>query len=243
MCKYLWESLEFRPGKGKAVLRKCLAPAALPSCSLSCLASQEQHASHAPPHLESIHSPVKFMPCSLLEPVQRLEPKLPEKTATSPPSSPLSDALSGVEQIWGEPSSKTRCDAEPPMEAASWDPAETSTLLLPPRGPCGLGGTVNLILSIGKKGEKKKAQLQASSERPGEEALPAVRGMVGGSGRTTGERPHSQGSSLELCPSRLGGWEGCGVSPQAETPPGHFQVCCWNCVSLRRGAFGHADAA
>ncbi|XP_059697401.1 uncharacterized protein LOC132324852 isoform X6 [Haemorhous mexicanus] len=135
---------------------------------------QEQHVSRVPPHLESIHSPVKFMPSSLLEPVQRLEPKLPEKTAISPPTSPLSDAPSGVEQSWGEPSSKTAGDAESPKEAGTWDPAETSTLLLPPRGPCGLGGTVNLILSIGKKGEKKKAQLLASSERPGEEALPAV---------------------------------------------------------------------
>ncbi|XP_053830392.1 spectrin beta chain, non-erythrocytic 2-like isoform X3 [Vidua macroura] len=135
---------------------------------------QEQHASRVPPHLESIHSPVKFMPSSLLEPVQRFEPKLPEKTAISPPTSPLSNAPSGVEQSWGEPSSKTPHDAESPKEAATWDPAETSTLLLPPRGPCGLGGTVNLILSIGKKGEKKKAQLLASSERPGEEALPTV---------------------------------------------------------------------
>ncbi|XP_053795366.1 uncharacterized protein LOC128786249 isoform X4 [Vidua chalybeata] len=135
---------------------------------------QEQHASRVPPHLESIHSPVKFMPSSLLEPVQRLEPKLPEKTAISPPTSPLSDAPSGAEQSWGEPSSKTPHDAESPKEAATWDPAETSTLLLPPRGPCGLGGTVNLILSIGKKGEKKKAQLLASSERPGEEALPTL---------------------------------------------------------------------
>ncbi|XP_048152341.1 uncharacterized protein LOC125322593 isoform X2 [Corvus hawaiiensis] len=135
---------------------------------------QEQHASCAPPHLESIHSPVKFMPCSLLEPVQRLEPKLPGKTAISPPASGLSDAPPGVEQSWGEPSSKTPHGAEPPKEAATWDPAETSTLLLPPRGPCGLGGTVNLILSIGKKGEKKKAQPLASSERPGEEALPTV---------------------------------------------------------------------
>ncbi|NXQ02620.1 SPTB2 protein, partial [Vidua macroura] len=108
------------------------------------------------------------------EPVQRFEPKLPEKTAISPPTSPLSNAPSGVEQSWGEPSSKTPHDAESPKEAATWDPAETSTLLLPPRGPCGLGGTVNLILSIGKKGEKKKAQLLASSERPGEEALPTV---------------------------------------------------------------------
>ncbi|XP_063246974.1 spectrin beta chain, non-erythrocytic 2-like isoform X3 [Prinia subflava] len=135
---------------------------------------QDQHASHSPPHLESIHSPVKFVPCSFLEPVQRLEPKFPEKTAITPPASPLSDAPSGVEQSWEEPSSKTPHDAEPPKEAATRDPAETSTLLLPPRGPCGLGGTVNLILSIGKKGEKKKAQLLASSERPGEEALPAV---------------------------------------------------------------------
>ncbi|NWH98756.1 SPTB2 protein, partial [Tichodroma muraria] len=108
------------------------------------------------------------------EPVQRLEPKLPEETAVSPPASPLSDAPSGVEQNWGESSSKTPHNVEAPKEAAAWDPAETSTLLLPPRGPCGLGGTVNLILSIGKKGEKKKAQLLASSERPGEEALPTV---------------------------------------------------------------------
>ncbi|XP_039553647.1 spectrin beta chain, non-erythrocytic 2-like isoform X4 [Passer montanus] len=135
---------------------------------------QKQHASCVPPHLESIHSPVKFMSSSVLEPVQRLEPKLPSKTTISPPTSPLSDAPSGVEQSWGEPSSKAPHDAESPKEAATWDPAETSTLLLPPRGPCGLGGTVNLILSIGKKGEKKKAQLLASSERPGEEALPMV---------------------------------------------------------------------
>ncbi|NXC80370.1 SPTB2 protein, partial [Cercotrichas coryphoeus] len=108
------------------------------------------------------------------EPVQRLDPKLPGKTAISPPTSPLSDAPSGGEQSWGQPSSETPHDVEPPKEAASWGPAETSMLLLPPRGPCGLGETVSLILSIGKKGEKKKAQLLASGERPGEEALPTV---------------------------------------------------------------------
>ncbi|NXU21467.1 SPTB2 protein, partial [Pardalotus punctatus] len=108
------------------------------------------------------------------KPVQRLEPQLPGKTAISPPASPVSDAPSGVEQGWGEPSSKTPHGAESPKEAATWDPAETSTLLLPPRGPCGLGGTVNLIFSIGKKGEKKKAQPLAGSERPGEEALSTV---------------------------------------------------------------------
>ncbi|NWV85399.1 SPTB2 protein, partial [Dasyornis broadbenti] len=109
------------------------------------------------------------------EPVQRLEPQLPGKTAVSPPASPISDAPSGVEQSWGEPSSKTPHGVESPKEAATWDPAETSTLLLPPRGACGLGGTVNLILSIGKKGEKKKAQPLTGSKWPGEEALPTAR--------------------------------------------------------------------
>ncbi|NXL07483.1 SPTB2 protein, partial [Mesembrinibis cayennensis] len=105
------------------------------------------------------------------EPMQRSEPQLPAGMAISPPASPLSDAPSGVEQSWGEPSSSTPHGVGPPEKAVIWDPAETSTLLLPPRGPGGLGGTVNLILSISKKGEKKKAQPVAGSERPGEEAL------------------------------------------------------------------------
>ncbi|NXM70863.1 SPTB2 protein, partial [Serilophus lunatus] len=107
------------------------------------------------------------------EPVHRSEPQLPGETAISPLASPLSDAPSGVEQSWGPPSSKTPHGMGPHKEV-TWDRAKTSMLLLPPRGPSGLGGTVNLILSIGKKGEKKKAQLLASSERPGEEALQTV---------------------------------------------------------------------
>ncbi|KAJ7413527.1 spectrin beta chain, non-erythrocytic 2-like protein [Pitangus sulphuratus] len=138
------------------------------------LTSQEQHTSCALSHLESIHSPVEFMPCSLLEPVQSSEPQQPGRTAVSTLASPLSDAPSGAEQSWGTPSSKTPHGAGPLKEPVTWDPAETSTLLLPPRGPSGLGGTVNLILSVGKKGEKKKAQLLASGERPGEEALQTV---------------------------------------------------------------------
>ncbi|NWU46747.1 SPTB2 protein, partial [Dromas ardeola] len=91
-------------------------------------------------------------------------PRVPAGMAISPPGSPLSDAPLGAERSWGEPSSSTPCSMESPEEAVVWDPAETSTLLLPPRGPSGLGGTVNLILSIGKKGEKKKVQPVASSE-------------------------------------------------------------------------------
>ncbi|NXG19790.1 SPTB2 protein, partial [Grallaria varia] len=97
------------------------------------------------------------------EAVQRSEPRLPGEAINSPPASPLSDTPPGVEQSWEEASSKIPHGAGPPKEPVTWDPAETSTLLLPPRGPSGLGGTVNLILSIGKKGEKKKAQLLARS--------------------------------------------------------------------------------
>ncbi|PKU47149.1 calpain-11 isoform d [Limosa lapponica baueri] len=132
---------------------------------------QEQCASCAQPRLESIHSPVEFMPCSLPKLLQESEPQVLLGMAISPPASPLSDAPMGVEQSWGEPSSSTPCGVEPPEEAVIWDPAETSTLLLPPRGPSGLGGTVNLIFSIGKKGEKKKVHPVASGEWPGEEAL------------------------------------------------------------------------
>ncbi|NWU18583.1 SPTB2 protein, partial [Cephalopterus ornatus] len=109
------------------------------------------------------------------EPVQSSEPRLPGERAVSALASPLSEAPSGVEQSWGMPNSKTPHGAGSPKEPVTWDPAETSTLLLPPRGPSGLGGTVNLILSVGKKGEKKKAQPLAGSERPGEEALRTAR--------------------------------------------------------------------
>ncbi|XP_027743481.1 uncharacterized protein LOC114059351 isoform X5 [Empidonax traillii] len=151
------------------------------------LTSQEQHTSCALSHLESIHSPVEFMPCSLLEPVQSSEPRQPGRSAVSTLASPLSDAPSGAEQSWGTPSSKTPHGAEPRKEPVTWDPAETSTLLLPPRGPTGLGGTVNLILSVGKKGEKKKAQLLADGERPGEEALQTV--QVEARKTSTAKRP------------------------------------------------------
>lgn len=130
----------------------------------------------AQPQLESIHSPVEFMPCSVLEPVQRSKPRLPAGTASSPPALPRLNAPLGVEQSWGEPSSSASPGAGPHEEAVIWDPAETSTLLLPPRGPGGLGGTVNLILSISKKGEKKAAQPVPGGERLGEEALRTVCG-------------------------------------------------------------------
>ncbi|NXH12483.1 SPTB2 protein, partial [Bucco capensis] len=106
------------------------------------------------------------------KPMQKSEPQLPAGTAISPLALPFSDAPSGQKQKWGEPGSSTPCSAGPPEEAVISDPTKTSTLLLPPRSPSGLGGTVNFIFNIGKKGEKKKqVQPVASSERPGEEAL------------------------------------------------------------------------
>ncbi|NXB56563.1 SPTB2 protein, partial [Struthidea cinerea] len=161
------------------------------------------------------------------EPVQRLEPKLPGKTAISPPASTLSDAPPGAEQSWGKPSSKTPHGADPPKEAATWDPAETSTLLLPPRGPCGLGGTVNLILSIGKKGEKKKAQPLASSERPGEAALPTV---CGGQARKTcsAKRP----PAVVRCPPVSSG----GMPAVSHTLPKAGAGCLFNSLQRREQA-------
>ncbi|NXL55722.1 SPTB2 protein, partial [Chordeiles acutipennis] len=104
------------------------------------------------------------------EPVQGLEPQVPAGTADSPLASPLLNAPLGVEKSWGQLSSSTPHGTGPPKETVIWDPAETSTLLLPPRSPSGLGGTVNLILSISKKGEKKKVPTMAGSEQSGEEA-------------------------------------------------------------------------
>lgn len=104
----------------------------------SCLIPQEQR---APCAQESILSPARLPPCSFPVPTQGPEPRVPAGAALSPPASPP-------------------CSPGSPEQALAWDPSETSTLLLPPRGPGGLGGTVNLILSIGKKGEKKKVQIE-----------------------------------------------------------------------------------
>ncbi|NWW49984.1 SPTB2 protein, partial [Pedionomus torquatus] len=126
--------------------------------------------------------------------LQVSEPRVPSGMVISPPASPLSDAPLGTEQSWVEPSSSTPCGVEPPEEAVVWDPAETSTLMLPPRGPSGLGGTVNLIFSIGKKSEKKKVQPMASGEWPGEEALRMAR-------KTSDVKRSPAAACLPLAPS------------------------------------------
>ncbi|XP_048792434.1 uncharacterized protein LOC125689410 isoform X4 [Lagopus muta] len=115
-------------------------------------AGQEQHAPYAQ---ESILSPDRITLCSLPTPEPGPEPQMQVGAVGSLPASPLSDTPLGGEQSWGEPS-----NLGPPEEALAWDSSETSMLLLPPRGPSGLGGTVNLILSISKKGEKKKVQIE-----------------------------------------------------------------------------------
>ncbi|XP_069708619.1 spectrin beta chain, non-erythrocytic 2-like isoform X2 [Phaenicophaeus curvirostris] len=132
---------------------------------------QEQCTRHPQPWLESIRSPVGFIPCSSPKPVQGSEPQVPVRMTSFPLASPLLNAPSAVERSWGEPGSMTPHGTGPHEETVNWDSAETSTLLLPPRGPTGIGGTVNLILNINKKSEKKKMQMVATSERPGEEEL------------------------------------------------------------------------
>ncbi|XP_031449755.1 uncharacterized protein LOC116229399 isoform X3 [Phasianus colchicus] len=115
-------------------------------------AGQEQH---APCAQESILSPDRITLCSLPTPEPGPELQVQVGAVGSLPASPLSDTPLGGEQSCGEPS-----NLGPPEEALAWDSSETSMLLLPPRGPSGLGGTVNLILSISKKGEKKKVQIE-----------------------------------------------------------------------------------
>ncbi|NWU89313.1 SPTB2 protein, partial [Upupa epops] len=134
------------------------------------------------------------------------KPRLPGGKAISPPASPPSDASWGMDQSWGQPSSPTPCSAEPLEQTVVWDPTETSTLLLPPRGPGGLGRAVNLILSIGKKGERKKEQPVGSSERPGNEALQMV---SEGTGRTAGKS-----SSMKQLPAVTC----CHPAPSSRTP-------------------------
>ncbi|NXF89778.1 SPTB2 protein, partial [Eubucco bourcierii] len=113
------------------------------------------------------------------KPMQRSESQLPVRTAVFPPASPLSDGPAGVEHSWRETRSSTPHSVEPPKEGIIWHPAETSRLLPPPRSPSGPEGTVNFILSIGKKGEKKKVQPVASSGWPGEDTLQMARVETG----------------------------------------------------------------
>ncbi|XP_025978810.2 uncharacterized protein LOC112997153 isoform X3 [Dromaius novaehollandiae] len=137
---------------------------------------QEQQVPCAQPCAENMLGLKGFAPCSLPESTQGLElqPQVLEETAISPPVSPLSDTLLGP-----EPSSSVPHGAGPPEEdSLVWDPSESSMVLLPPRGAGSLGGAVNLILSIGKKGEKKQPQLALGREQPGQEApqtLPATK--------------------------------------------------------------------
>uniref|UniRef100_A0A8V0ZA39 PH domain-containing protein n=1 Tax=Gallus gallus TaxID=9031 RepID=A0A8V0ZA39_CHICK len=166
-------------------------------------ASQEQS---APCAGESILSPDRITLCSLPTPVPGPEPQVPVGAVGSLPASPLSDTPLGGEQSWGKPS-----NLGPPEEAVAWDSSETSTLLLPPRGPSGLGGTVNLILSISKKGEKKKVQIEeAPRTAPLEESY--------------GEKARKSSSTPQLvkrppaAPSRPPA-PGAGTSPASHTLP------------------------
>lgn len=62
-----------------------------------------------------------------------------------------------------------------PKETLVLEPSETSVLLRPQPGPGSLGGTVNLIVSIGKKGEKGPTEGHTGATPPeGEEAMHKV---------------------------------------------------------------------
>ncbi|KAG6934061.1 hypothetical protein G0U57_017861 [Chelydra serpentina] len=96
-----------------------------------------------------------------------------EREVASPSAPSIPDALRGLEQSWEDPGDATPLEVETPKENLVLDPSETPVLLVPQPGPSSLGGTVNLILSIGKKGEKK-LQLAQAGAMPGEESLHRV---------------------------------------------------------------------
>ncbi|XP_043367515.1 uncharacterized protein LOC119853909 isoform X4 [Dermochelys coriacea] len=105
--------------------------------------------------------------CSLTPPQLQRQ----EREVASPSTPSIPDALRGLEQSWEDPGDSTPLEVETPKETLVLDPSETPVLLVPQPGPSSLGGTVNLILSIGKKGEKK---LQLAGAMPGEESLHRV---------------------------------------------------------------------
>ncbi|XP_074845873.1 uncharacterized protein LOC142011008 isoform X2 [Carettochelys insculpta] len=91
-----------------------------------------------------------------------------EQEAASPPPTSVPGARRGLEQSWDEPGDCTPLEAQTPRETLVLDPTGTPVLLVPRPGPSSLGGTVNLILSIGRKREEQLAQAGAM---PGEESL------------------------------------------------------------------------
>uniref|UniRef100_A0A452HVE1 PH domain-containing protein n=1 Tax=Gopherus agassizii TaxID=38772 RepID=A0A452HVE1_9SAUR len=112
--------------------------------------------------------------CSLTLPQgPRTQLQSQEREVASPSAPSIPDPLQGLEQSWEDPGDSTPLEVETPKETLVLDSSETPVLLVPQPGPSSLGGTVNLILSIGKKGEKK-LQLAQPGGMLGEESLHRV---------------------------------------------------------------------
>ncbi|KAH0622601.1 hypothetical protein JD844_025033 [Phrynosoma platyrhinos] len=96
-----------------------------------------------------------------------------ERTSVSTAVLSTVDVLSVQKQSLEEPENS---EMDIPKESLILEPSETPMLLAPPPGHGSLGGTVNLILSIGKKGEKETPQSQAKVSPPlGQETLHKVK--------------------------------------------------------------------
>ncbi|XP_072189224.1 uncharacterized protein [Excalfactoria chinensis] len=160
----------------------------------------------APCAQESILSQDRITLCSLPTPVPGPEPQALVGAVGSLPALPVSDMPLRGEESWGELS-----NLGPPEETLAWDSSETSTLLLPPRGPSGLGGTVNLILSISKKGEKKKVQIE---EAPRTAPLEESYGEKAGKSSST-PQPAKRPPAASCCPPA----PSAGTSPASHTLP------------------------
>ncbi|KAJ6664695.1 hypothetical protein lerEdw1_006268 [Lerista edwardsae] len=82
------------------------------------------------------------------------------------------DVLPVNQESLEEAESSVLSETDIPKETLVLQPSETPVLLVPQPGPNSLGGTVNLILSIGKREEREALASQAGALQPrGEEAL------------------------------------------------------------------------
>ncbi|XP_019405203.1 PREDICTED: uncharacterized protein LOC109319854 isoform X4 [Crocodylus porosus] len=140
--------------------------------------SQDRHAPSVLPDAKRLLGPnaskgPQPSSCSFLEPLTppqdlKAQPQRQEKEVVPPSVLPIPRR----ELSWEGPGDSTPPEIGIPKETLV-DPSKTPVVVVPPRGPSSVGGTVSLILSIGKKGDKRLQLAQAGAEQ-GEEALHKV---------------------------------------------------------------------
>ncbi|XP_019382358.1 PREDICTED: uncharacterized protein LOC109304334 isoform X2 [Gavialis gangeticus] len=140
--------------------------------------SQDRHAPSVLPDAKRLLGPnaskgPQPSSCSFLEPLTppqdlKAQPQRQEKEVVPPSVLPIPRR----ELSWEGPGDSTPLEIGIPKETLV-DPSKTPVVVVPPQGTSSVGGTVSLILSIGKKRDKRLQLAQAGAEQ-GEEALHKV---------------------------------------------------------------------